>query len=179
VENFALVVMGGMDSNPFMKLHSFLRFIALVAVGAAFLPGAQAGENRASQILTAEIAQNILGVPVEGAAKNAEADTENGKTVISFASYSAKGGEFNAPRVSLMLRKAGSSDEAKSIFLSSKTTYKGEEVTGLGDLAYRTAMPAQLNVLKGQTWLIISAGTFKAPDPALQEKAAREILKKL
>ena len=150
-----------------------------MAVILVLLRSVEAGDNRASQILTPELAQQLLGTPIEPAAKNAEPDTKNEKTRLSFASYSAKGGDFNAPRLSLMIRQAGSKEEAQQIFLSSKRAYSGVDVAGLGELAYRAAAPAQLNVLKGADWLIISAGSFKTPDPAMQEKAAREILKKL
>jgi len=77
------------------------------------------------------------------------------------------------------LRKTATVEEAKNTFLSSKKIYNGQDVAGLGDLAYRTAAPAQLNVLKGRDWLIITAGVFPVADVSLQEKAAREILKNI
>jgi len=77
------------------------------------------------------------------------------------------------------LRKAATLDEATSAFLSSKKFYEGRDVAGLGDLAYRTAAPPQLNVLTGRNWLIIAAGAFPGADVSLQEKAAREIMKNI
>jgi hypothetical protein len=134
--------------------------------------------NRASKILTAELAQKILGAPVE-ASGSGMADTEIGQTWVSRISYRAKTGGASAPSVSLLIRHASAAADAKTIFESSKATFHGEDVAGLGDAAYRTKSPAQLDILKGTNWLIISAGTFSNPDPAIQEKAAREILAKI
>jgi hypothetical protein len=135
--------------------------------------------NIAAKVLTAEVAERILSAPVEAAKANSEPDIKSGATVVSRCSYSVKGDSAMTIRVSLMLRRAGTPEEAKAIFLASKQTYHGEDIGGLGDAAYRTAAPAQLNVLKGRSWLIISAGLFPKADPSLQEKAAREILKNL
>ena len=137
---------------------------------------ADSNVNLATSILTPEVAQRILSAPVEAAKANSEADMTSGATVVSRCSYSVKGDSPMATRVSLMLRRAGTTEEAKAIFLASKQTYHGEDIGGLGDAAYRTAAPAQLNVLKGKNWLIISAGPFPKADPSLQEKAAHEIL---
>jgi hypothetical protein len=136
-----------------------------------------AGDNLATKVFTEEMAQRILSAPVQPAERNKEADLKNGAVTVSRCSYSAKGDAVLPITLSLMLRRAGSPAEAKSIFLSSKSTYKGEAVAGLGDDAYHTAAPAQLNVLKGANWLIISAGAFPKEDRALQEKTANEILK--
>jgi len=77
------------------------------------------------------------------------------------------------------MRHASSKDEAKKIFEQSKGTFNGETVSGFGDAAYRTTTPAQLDVLKGTNWLIISAGKFPTPNTALQEKLAKEVLPKV
>jgi hypothetical protein len=134
--------------------------------------------NTCVGVLTADVAQHVLGGAVAPGIRNAVSDQTMGTTMISRCSYSLKGVARGAA-VSLMLTKAGSADEAKSNFTSSKATYKGQDVPGLGDAAYRTAMPAQLNVLKGRDWLIIAAGPFPAGDPMLQQKAAMEILRNL
>jgi hypothetical protein len=154
--------------------------LGLVAAFAlSFVASVRAGDtNRAAQVLTAELAQKILGVPVESSSTSS-ADTEIGQTWVSRISYRAKGGGASAPSVSLLIRHAASDADAKPIFESSKETFHGEDVSGLGDAAYRTKSPAQLDVLKGANWLIISAGTFQNPDLATQEKAAREILAKM
>ena len=133
-------------------------------------------DNECARIFTMEMAQQVLGSPVTPGDKNSKADITNGPIVVSQCSYSVAKGEKRL-NVGLTLRRAATVDEARNTFLGSKKIYSGQDVAGLGDLAYRTAAPAQLNVLKGRNWLIISAGTFPVADVSLQEKAAREILK--
>jgi len=135
-------------------------------------------DNACVSVLTADVAQRVLGAAVEPGIRNSVTDQTMGTSVISRCSYSLKG-VMRGATVSLMLTRAGTADEAKTNFTSSKATYKGQDVAGLGDAAFRTAMPAQLNVLKGRDWLIIAAGTFPKGDAALQQKAAVEILKNL
>ena len=150
----------------------------VLAIAASALAGDLA-DNMATKLLTSEAAQRILNAPVEAGKVNSETDMKSGTTVVSRCSYSVKGDLPTTITVSLMLRRAGTPEEAKAIFLASEQIYHGEDVGGLGDAAYRTAAPAQLNILKGRSWLIISAGVFPKPDPVMQEKAAREILKNL
>ncbi len=161
-----------------MKPLYLLFALALLAGPAMPASAGETKANRASEILTADLAQKILGVPVESSSA-ATPDTEMGQTWVSRISYRAKTGDASAPGVSLLIRHAGSAAEAKSIFDSSKATFHGEDVAGLGDAAYRTKTPAQLDVLKGSNWLIITAGTFSNPDRVSQEKAAHEILTKV
>lgn len=101
------------------------------------------------------------------------------KTWVSRASFAEKAESAAGRSVSLLIRHAPSHEEAQSIFESSKATFHGEEVAGLGEAAYRTKVPAQLNILRGNDWLIISAGTLRESDAGAQEKAAREILANL
>lgn len=137
-----------------------------------------AADNESARIFTQEMAQLVVGSPVVPSERNSTADIKNGAVIVSQCSYSAQSGDTTTS-VGLTLRRAATPEEAKSTFLSSKNIYNGQEITALGDMAYRTAAPAQLNVLKGRNWLIISAGVFPKPDPAMQEKAARAILKNL
>jgi hypothetical protein len=153
--------------------------VLLAAFALCFVTAVRADDTtRASKILTAELAQKILGAPVE-AGGSGMADTEIGQTWVSRVSYHVKSGAASAPEISLLIRHASAAADAKTIFESSKATFHGEDVSSLGDSAYRTKSPAQLDILKGANWLIISAGTFSNPDPATQEKAAREILAKM
>ncbi|MDQ6809604.1 MAG: hypothetical protein M3Z64_09315 [Verrucomicrobiota bacterium] len=153
--------------------------ILLFFISAAKILAAEPADNLAAKTFTLEMAQHLLGGPTEPAKRNSQADIRNGSTVVSQCSYSVKGDDITPRTISLLLRRAGDAAEAKNIFLSSKRTYNGQDITDLGDGAYRTAAPAQLNVLKSSNWLIISAGAFPKADTALQEKAAREILKNI
>ncbi len=158
-----------------MKLCCFI--LTLLVILATFVRADD--QNRAGKILTVDLAQKILGSPPESNAMPAMPDTEIGKTWVSRMSYSSKAGGAASTEISLLIRHGDSADQAKVIFESSKATFKGVDVAGLGDAAYRTQTPAQLDILKGPNWLIISAGTVREPNPALQEKAAREILTRL
>jgi hypothetical protein len=168
--------LGLTDRSKIMRSFRFFPGIVLICV--ATLVWADDG-NRASQMLTADLAQKILGSPVEAGSMNGVADTEVGKTWVSRTSYAAKAGGASAVRLSLLIRHGDGAEQAKQIFESSKNTFKGVDVAGLGDAAYRTQTPAQLNVLRGVNWIIISAGTLREANSSMQEKAAREILAKI
>jgi hypothetical protein len=156
-----------------------LRICSLILLLSTYVMAAGSAINLASTILTPEAAQRIFGAPAEAAKVNSEADTMSGAAVVSRCSYSLKSNAGTATNVSLLLRRAATLEEGKAIFFASKQTPHDEEISNLGDAAFRTAAPAQLNVLKGRNWLIISAGAFPKADPVLQEKAAREILKQI
>jgi hypothetical protein len=156
-----------------------MRLVLLVLALVTGALAAEAADNLSARILTPELAQQLLGGTIEPATRNSSSDIKAGDTVVSQCSYSIKSDTVTPTSISLILRRAGSAEETKAIFLASKKTYNGQAVGGLGDVAYRTAAPAQLNVLKGRHWLIISAGAFPKADPVLQEKAAREILKNI
>jgi hypothetical protein len=167
-----------------LKFAAVAIAILSTTAGAALAAGpaatAEAAPNKAAQILPAASAQRVLGGEVTADGENLLADTKNGPTAyVSKCSYELKGTNKFPPRVSLLIHHAGSKDEAKNIFDSSKATFKGVDVNSLGSPAYRTTMPAQLNILKGANWLIIQAGTVKSPDTTGQEKIARDILPKI
>ncbi len=145
-------------------------FLSLLAQQASF---AQEGRSKAADLLTPEIAQKILGVPVKASSGN-QGDTESGPNWTSRSNYYSDG-----PSIALLIRHVGSPAEAQTNFQSSKQAFQGEDVPGLGYSAFRTRRPAQLNVLKGCNWLTISAGTFQQPDPLKQEELARIILPKV
>ena len=152
--------------------------VAICAVSSAVLSPIFAEDAvRAAKILTPELAQSVLGSPVKVSGSGMP-DTDMGKTWVSQIHYSKKE-EGAKGQVGLLIRHAPTKEEATSTFESSKANFKGVTVAGLGDRAYRTERPAQLNVLKGSNWLIISAGTFSQPDTAGQEKIAKEILPKI
>ena len=153
--------------------------LVLFLVGTAATAVAESGDNIAATILTQQIAERICGRAVEPASRNSSSDIHNGANVVSRAGYSVTGGGRSAPQLGLLLRRSATAEETKTAFVKSKEIYHGEDVPGFGDAAYRTAMPAQFNVLKGRDWLIITAGVFPAADSALQEKASREILANL
>ncbi len=158
-----------------MKKH-VLSVLAILSLSTANLnvTAAEPG-NRARKMLTAELAQSLLGGAVEESSRNSVADTQVGDTWVSTAAYMLKNGNS---QVSVLIRH-GSKEETKSAYVQCKDMYKGVEVKGIGEAAYRTTTPAQLCVLKGNNWLIFMCGPFTKPDTAGQEKAAKAVLSKL
>jgi len=160
-------------------MHKYaLSIIAVLAASAAGLSALAADPgNRACKIFTADMGQSILGGPVKESSRNSEADTEMGKTWVSHAGYQLTGGDKS--QVSVLIRHASTKEEARNVFDQSKATFKGVDVAGIGEAAYRTASPPQLCVIKGPDWLIFMCGTLQAPNTAGQEKAAKMVLPKV
>src|SRR3954447_4438394 len=100
-----------------------LSLLVLALVGGAF--AADSTDNLSTKILTPDLAQQLLGGTIEAAKRNSSADTKAGDTLISQCSYSIKSDAVTPLSVSLLLRRAGTADEAKTIFLASKKTYNG------------------------------------------------------
>lgn len=135
--------------------------------------------NRASQIFTEELAKTVLGCGVKANTSNNSQDEVTGEAWVSRAGYSASSSSRPVPQLTLLIRHAKSANQAKNIFDSCKSAYGGTDVDGLGAPAYRTKVPAQLNVLVGKNWLVLSAGTFIKPDKEIQEKLAKELISKI
>jgi|AGTN01.2.fsa_nt_gi hypothetical protein len=133
---------------------------------------ANADDNKASQILTKNLAEQLAGGSVTQQTTGTIKDNVYGNSWTSTVSYDVKS---SGATLSVNIRHSGTANEAKQKFEQSKESTKGDTVSGIGDAAFRTKMPAQLHVLKGKNWLIITAGTFRSPDTSLQEKAGREI----
>ena len=151
----------------------------LTSAGATLgLPAFADGENRAVKIFSADIAQKILGTPVKSSQCNNLPDmkTDVGWMSRAFYTPSVSGSGRTA---GVMMRSAGSKQATETMFKHSKEIYHGIDVAGIGDSAYRTNKPDQLNVLKGDTWIIISVGKMGVGDPAGQENLAKELLPKL
>ncbi|HEY9712165.1 MAG TPA: hypothetical protein V6C72_01770, partial [Chroococcales cyanobacterium] len=106
---------------------------------------------------------------------NSMGDTEIGATWVSNANYTNDSGKV----AGLMIRHGTNKEQSQAAFESSKKIFKGAAVAGLGDAAYRTDKPAQLDILKGANWLIITVGTAKEADKAGQETLAKELLPKI
>lgn len=155
-------------------------FVFFAVAASLSMATAAYAENRASKILTADIAEKVLGEPVEANTQNSVDDTEMNKTWVSKAGYKAKGGMgANMKQALVLIRCANTPDESKNAFDSSKAVFNGTDVSGLGVPAYRTQMPAQLNILKGRSWVIITVGTMREANTSGQEALAKALLPKL
>ncbi|MEO6871510.1 MAG: hypothetical protein ABI233_04735, partial [Chthoniobacterales bacterium] len=113
----------------------------------------------------------------EPSLRNQLRDAEEGRTWTSTASWSTTVG-MNRKTLTLLVRHGQSREETQKAFELSRDVLKGDPIAHLGDAAFRIGNPTQLDVRGGADWLILSVCTLIAPDPALQEKAAREIVAK-
>lgn len=151
---------------------------AILWLGVSWTARAEPPKNLASSIITEGVAARVLNTEVEADVANAQSDFDNAKTLISHCAYRGKDSRTNAAHVDVLLRQSESADIAKEQFDGAKAVYRGKDVAGIGDAAFRTTLPAQLHILKGRVWVIVTAGTFKA-DPALEEEVAQIVLKRL
>jgi hypothetical protein len=79
-------------------------------------------------------------------------DRTMGKIVVTHCAYKSSHGT-----ATILIRKAASDNDAKSIFESSKKSFKGEAISAYtGDSEYWVANLGQYNLLKGSHWIITS-----------------------
>lgn len=138
------------------------------------------GKVDACTLLTKTDAEALLG----GAVKEpTTTHNENGGTLVSQCHYSNEAGD---KQVGLLARQAPSAAEAKQVFDSARRAAKGlsgvdpQTISSLGDDAYWTGGNlAQLNVLKNDLWLVISARQGKADRLAVTQDVANKVLSHL
>jgi hypothetical protein len=135
-------------------------------------------KNLASTILTQALAERILSRDVEPAAGNNQPDggSSLGKMRVSHCSYatSASVPGKQASYLDFTLRQLETAALAKAQFESLKIVYRGKDVSGVGEAAFRPTSPSQLHVLKGRFYIVVTA-----PAPNMEENAAAEILRRL
>lgn len=135
----------------------------------------------ACALLTKEDAESFLGEPVGAPATT---HTEAMGNTVNQCRYSASAGN---KRVGLLLRQAGTAEDAAKIFKQARDASKelsGAEpqtIDGLGETAYWTGGNLkQLNVLQGDAWLIITASPGNGADPLEASKnVSRKILARM
>lgn len=135
----------------------------------------------ACSLLTKADAESFLGEPVGAPATT---HTEAMGNLVTQCRYSASSGN---KRVGLLLRQHATADEAAKIFKQARDTSKElsgadpQVIDGLGESAYWTGGNLkQLNVLKGDAWLIITATSGNGADPLEASKnVSRKILARM
>jgi hypothetical protein len=135
----------------------------------------------ACNLLTKADVESFLAEPV---GTPATTHTEAMGNMVTQCRYSAPTGN---KRVGLLLRQASTVDEAAKIFKQARDTSKElsgadpQVIDGLGDSAYWTGGNLkQLNVLKGDAWLIITASAGNGTDPLEANKSvSRKILARM
>ena len=161
-----------------MKIRFPWLIIVALALPSVWATEADLKENIASRLLTQALAERILGAEVEAASANSQPDGHAANIRLSHCSYQTKASEKKSGHIDLILRQSDTAEGARAQFDSAKIIYRGQEVSGLGDTAFRPATLSQVHVLKGRNYIIVTAGTFKA-EPGLEENAASEILRRL
>lgn len=128
-------------------------------------------------LLTKADAEALLGGPVK---EPTTTHNENGGTVVSQCRYSDAAGD---KQVGLLARQAPTTAEAKQVFGNARNASKGltgtdpQTVSGLGEDAYWTGGNlGQLNVLKDNFWLIVTARQGKGDRLSASKEAANKIL---
>jgi hypothetical protein len=139
------------------------------------------GKFDACALLTKEDVESFLG---EAVGAPATTHTEAMGNTVTQCRYTAPSGN---KRVGLLLRQAATANEAAKIFKQARDASKelsGAEpqvIDGLGESAYWTGGNLkQLNVLKGDAWLIITASAGNGADPLEASKnVSRKILARM
>jgi len=139
------------------------------------------GKFDACALLTKEEVESFLAEPV---GTPATTHTEAMGNTVTQCRYSAPSGN---KRVGLLLRQSSSVDEAAKVFKQARDTAKElsgadpQVIDGLGDSAYWTGGNLkQLNILKGDAWLIITASASNGTDPLeASESVSRKILARM
>jgi len=125
-----------------------------------------AGGKTACTIYTAADAQKLLGSTTQAGSSNADTPTESDAIKVSTCTYIQDTGDSldslkTAKTASLLVRapktQAGT-DSNKAQFTTSKPAGV-TDVPGYGDAAYWDPQFGQLNILKNNTWYILSYGT--------------------
>jgi hypothetical protein len=176
------------------KYLFLLAAIALIGAGCASTGGSSTQSSNASgssdvaaktacDLFTSDIASTELGGTPKPQTFNG--DTSANDTTVTTCGWSLDVGSGIAS--TLLVRTSDTPDAASQAFQSAKTQVSSmmkvtpEDVSGMGDSAYWVGSPLnQLDVLKGNQWLILSylKGT-KDTDRAAVTTAMQAILKKL
>lgn len=134
--------------------------------------------NYATGLLSAALARQLLGGDVLPSPSNTYRDAKTGNTTwVSNASYLLK--ENPAISLGLLIRHEESAAKAQSRYEKARKDNKGTLVKGLGAAAFRTSKPAELNLLKGANWIVITAGTSEKAINGAEEKLAKAVLPKI
>lgn len=130
-------------------------------------------------LLTKADAEAILGQAVHEPLHNG-AKSEDGQTIVSSCNYATDGETENEVKVvSLLVRKAATAEEALRVYEETRGLSVGlsgtepSDVEGLGDRAYWTGGTlTQMNVLKGELWLIVNVRDLQSTNLRTQATEA-------
>lgn len=136
-------------------------------------------EFNACAIFTADDAAKALGAPAEQEVPKGKPPKVMPKLIPSCTYTATVEGKEQAATV--LFRFARTPGEASADFKQSRLDMRGKPVIISGSDAYWHTKLAQLQVVKGATWLVISAGPLKETErqPDQARKLAELLLPKL
>lgn len=131
--------------------------------------------TKACDVLKPEIAKKVLGDNVAAADSNSDAPTESDDLVVTNCNYSIEGAALGDNRTaSLLVRSPKTTagvDSNKQAFGSLKPAV-AQDVSGYGEMAFWNPDFGQFNVLKDNTWYIVSTGPLKPAERKLEDAKA-------
>lgn len=137
----------------------------------------------ACELLTLEDAKSLIG---ENATQSEDtgspnlATTENGR--VDNCTYSADGSNLGGLKMLTIQVQFGDKDQVKQAYENYQKEYPGETLPNLGDAAYFATGAKQVNVLKGEYWILAAGGSLNDDDNAIKDlelKTAQRALEKL
>ena len=163
-----------------MRCHTFLgrALFASLSLSAIVFANAEGGKNLAATLFTESDATDVMPAEVKAASSNSQADGPSAGALTSQCGYVSTKKNRQIAHVDLVVKQWKTPELAKAQFESMKTIYRGSDVTGVGDAAFRCANPAQLHVLKGRTFLTVTAVKVQA-DKTMEEAVAATALRRL
>ena len=162
-----------------MKIRFSWLIIVALGLASVWATEPDFSRNIAASVLTQALAERILDAEVDPASVNTQPDGHAARIRISHCSYQTKATEKKAGHIDLVVRQSETAEGARAQFESAKVIYRGKEVSGLGEAAFRPGTLSQVHVLKGRSYIIVTAGTSFKANPKLEENAASEILRRL
>ncbi len=112
--------------------------------------------KKACDLFKLQDAQNVLG---SGAQKGSSTQTnsESAQRSVTTCTYSYDPGSLSDLVTATVLVRASSDAEAKKSFESSRSD-NAQDIKDYGDAAYWNPSLGQINLLKGNYWVTVSAG---------------------
>ncbi|HXM74064.1 MAG TPA: hypothetical protein VN904_02215 [Chthoniobacterales bacterium] len=162
-----------------MKIRFSWLIIVALGLASVWATEPDFSRNIAASVLTQALAERILDAEVDPASTNTQPDGHAARVRISHCSYQTKASEKKSGHIDLVVRQSETTEGARAQFESAKVIYRGKEVSGLGEAAFRPTTLSQVHVLKGRSYIIVTAGASFKADAKLEENAASEILRRL
>jgi hypothetical protein len=154
--------------------------LIMFAVSAAACMAQTPKDFDACSIFTAEDAEKALAVAVKKDVISSKVKSKD-KTALA-CSYSSESGDGKALQAAAVLfRFARSDEEAKGLFSESRREVRGRPMIIARADTFWDEKLGQLNVLKGNVWLTINAGSagLQKHEPGAAKKLAEALIPKI